>query len=312
MLTQKQTSPKMNIAKDIVASIGSTPLVRLNKLNKGGAQILLKLEFFNPSGSIKDRAALAMIEGAEKRGLLKKGGTVIEPTSGNTGIGLAMVCAVKGYKAILTMPDTMSPERRAILKSFGAELVLTDGSKGMSGAIEKALELKRKNKNAFIPQQFENPDNPKIHEKTTALEIWKDTNGKVDAVVAGVGTGGTITGVARKLKKLNPKIKIYAVEPAESPVLSGGKAGPHKIQGIGAGFIPKNYDPTLIDEVIAVSSDNAIKTAKALAKKEGVHAGISSGAAVFAALQLSKRKENKNKKIITITPDTGSRYLGGS
>lgn len=299
----------MKIARDITEAIGNTPLVRLGRLNKGAADVLLKLEFFNPSGSVKDRAALSMIEGARKRGILKKGGLVIEPTSGNTGIALAMICAVKGYRLILTMPETMSVERRAILQSFGAQLVLTDGAKGMSGAIEKALELKSKNKTAFIPQQFENRDNPKIHEKTTAAEIWRDTDGKVDALVAGVGTGGTISGLARKLKKLNPKIKIYAVEPAESPVLSGGASGAHKIQGIGAGFVPKIYAAKLIDEVIAVSSENAIKTAKMLAEKEGVHSGISSGAAVFAALKLSKRTENKNKKIVVIVPDTGSRYL---
>lgn len=299
----------MKIANNILELVGKTPLVRINKLNNSKAEVLAKLEFFNPSGSVKDRAALAMIEDAEERSILKKGGLIIEPTSGNTGIGLALVAAVKGYKLILTMPDTMSLERRTLLASMGAELVLTEGAKGMSGAIEKALELQRENAGSFIPQQFENSANPLAHEKTTAKEIWEDTDGEVDAIVAGVGTGGTLTGIARALKKLKSSIKAYAVEPADSPVLSGGKAGAHKIQGIGAGFIPKIYDPKVVDEVVQVSSSDAGELARQLAKEEGIHSGISAGAALFAALEIAKREENAGKKIVVIIPDTGTRYL---
>ncbi len=299
----------MKIANNILELVGNTPLVRLNYINDGYAEVLAKLEFFNPSGSIKDRAAIAMIEDAERRGILKQGSLIIEPTSGNTGIGLALAAAVKNYKLILTMPDTMSQERRTFLTSLGAELVLTDGAKGMSGAIEKAIELQRENPNSFIPQQFENPANPEIHRKTTGVEIWNDTDGKVDIVVAGVGTGGTISGIGQALKSLNKNIKIYAVEPKTSAVLSGEKAGAHKIQGIGAGFIPKIYDASVVDEVIAVSDDDAGETARILAKKEGIHSGISAGAAVYASLELSRKPENKGKKIVVIIPDAGTRYL---
>ncbi len=299
----------MKIANNILELVGSTPLVRLNYLNDTKAEILAKLEFFNPSGSVKDRAALAMIEDAEAKGLLKKGGLIIEPTSGNTGIGLALVAAVKKYKLILTMPETMSIERRKFLLSLGAELVLTDGTKGMKGAIEKALELQKQNAGSFIPQQFENFANSEIHRKTTGAEIWNDTDGKVDIVVAGVGTGGTVSGIGQALKARNPNVKIYAVEPATSPVLEGGKSGPHKIQGIGAGFVPKIYDAKVVDGVIAVRDEDAGNTARRLAKEEGIHTGISAGAAVFAALELGRKKGNENKKIVAIIPDTGSRYL---
>lgn len=299
----------MKIANNILELIGKTPLVRLNAVTPPGANVLAKLEFLNPSGSVKDRAALAMVEDAEAKGLLKKGGLIIEPTSGNTGIGLALVAAVKGYRLILTMPDTMSLERRKFLASFGAELVLTDGTKGMKGAIEKALELKRQNPDALLPQQFENPANVDAHLKTTAEEIWKDTDGSVDIVVAGVGTGGTITGIGRALKARKPDVKIFAVEPETSPVLSGGNAGPHKIQGIGAGFIPKIYDAGVVDGVIRVSDDDAGTTARRLAKEEGIHTGISAGAATFAALTLAARPENVGKTIVVIIPDTGTRYL---
>ncbi len=299
----------MKIANNILELVGNTPLVRINNLNKSDAEVLAKLEFFNPSGSVKDRAALAMVEDAEKRGVLKKGSLIIEPTSGNTGIGLALVAAVKKYKLILTMPETMSVERRKFLLSLGAELVLTDGAKGMKGAIEKALELREQNPGSFIPQQFENFANSEIHRKTTGVEIWNDTDGQVDIVVAGVGTGGTISGVGEALKALKPSVKIYAVEPDTSPVLSGGKAGPHKIQGIGAGFVPKIYDVKVIDGVIRVKDADAGDTARRLAKEEGIHSGISAGAAVFAALELAKLPENKGKKIVAIVPDTGTRYL---
>ncbi len=299
----------MKIANNILELVGSTPLVRLNYVNDTKAEILAKLEFFNPSGSVKDRAALAMIEDAEAKGLLKKGGLIIEPTSGNTGIGLALVAAVKKYKLILTMPETMSIERRKFLLSLGAELVLTEGAKGMKGAIEKALELQKQNPGSFIPQQFENFANSEIHRKTTGVEIWNDTDGKVDIVVAGVGTGGTVSGIGQALKARNPNVKIYAVEPATSPVLEGGKSGPHKIQGIGAGFVPKIYDAKVVDGVIAVRDDDAGNTARRLAKEEGIHTGISAGAAVFAALELGRKKENEGKKIVAIIPDTGSRYL---
>lgn len=299
----------MKIANNILELVGGTPLVRLNYLNDSKAEVLAKLEFFNPSGSVKDRAALAMVEDAEAKGLLKKGGLIIEPTSGNTGIGLALVAAVKKYRLILTMPETMSIERRKFLLSLGAELVLTDGAKGMKGAIEKALELQRENPGSFIPQQFENFANSEIHRKTTGKEIWEDTDGAVDIVVAGVGTGGTISGIAQALKPLKPEVKIYAVEPDTSPVLSGGKSGPHKIQGIGAGFVPKIYDAKHVDGVIRVKDEDAGNIARRLAKEEGIHTGISAGAAVFAALELAKKPENTGKKIVAIIPDTGSRYL---
>lgn len=299
----------MKIANNILELVGKTPLVRINKLNKTEAEILAKLEFFNPSGSVKDRAALAMIEDAEKKGVLKAGGLIIEPTSGNTGIGLALTAAVKNYRLILTMPDTMSVERRKFLLSLGAELVLTEGAKGMKGAIEKALQLKEENPGSFIPQQFENPANTEIHRQTTAKEIWEDTDGLVDIVVGGVGTGGTISGIGEGLKPLKPSVKIYAVEPDTSPVLSGGKAGAHKIQGIGAGFVPKIYDSKVVDGVIRVKDEDAGDTARKLAKLEGIHTGISAGAAVWAALELAKKPENAGKKIVAIIPDTGTRYL---
>lgn len=299
----------MKIANNILELVGKTPLVRINKLNKTDAEILAKLEFFNPSGSVKDRAALAMIEDAEKKGVLKAGGLIIEPTSGNTGIGLALAAAVKNYRLILTMPDKMSVERRKFLLSLGAELVLTEGAKGMKGAIEKALQLKEENPGSFIPQQFENPANTEIHRLTTAKEIWEDTDGLVDIVVGGVGTGGTISGIGEGLKPLKPSVKIYAVEPDTSPVLSGGKAGAHKIQGIGAGFVPKIYDSKVVDGVIRVKDEDAGDTARKLAKLEGIHTGISAGAAVWAALELAKKPENAGKKIVAIIPDTGTRYL---
>ncbi len=299
----------MKIANNIIELIGNTPLVRLNKINNTRAEVLAKLEFFNPSGSVKDRAAIAMVEDAEKKGLLKEGGLIVEPTSGNTGIGLALVAAVKNYRLILTMPDTMSVERRKFLTSFGAEVVLTDGKKGMSGAIEKALEIKSENPDAFIPQQFENFANAKIHRETTGEEIWRDTDGLVDVVVAGVGTGGTISGIGESLKSHNPSIKIYAVEPDSSAVLSGDKAGLHKIQGIGAGFVPKIYNSNVVDGVIRVKDDDAFETARKLAKMEGIHTGISAGASVFAALELAQKPEYAGKKIVAIIPDSGARYL---
>lgn len=299
----------MKIANNILELVGNTPLLKLSKLGNRNAEILLKLEYFSPTGSVKDRTALAMIEDAERRGVLKEGGTIIEPTSGNTGIALALVASVKGYNLILTMPETMSVERRKFAASLGAKVVLTEGSKGMKGAIEKANEIAAQTPNSFIPQQFENPANPEYHARTTGEEIWRDTDGTVDAVVGGVGTGGTISGIARKLKSLKKGVKIYAVEPDESPVLSGGKSGSHKIQGIGAGFVPKTYDAALIDEVIRIKSEDAGQTARLLARKEGVHAGISAGAAVKAALELEERPENKGKRIVVIIPDSGLRYL---
>ncbi len=299
----------MKVANNVLELIGNTPLVRINKLNGAGAQIFAKLEFFNPSGSVKDRAALSMIEDAEKRGILKPGALIIEPTSGNTGIGLALVAAVKNYRLILTMPETMSIERRKFLLSFGAEVVLTDGAKGMTGAIEKALQLQSQNPGSFIPQQFENFANAQIHERTTGVEIWNDTDGKVDIVVAGVGTGGTISGIGRALKQRNPSVKIYAVEPETSPVLSGGKAGAHKIQGLGAGFVPKIYDKSVVDGVIRVSDEDAGQTARRLAREEGIHSGISAGAAVWASLELAKKPENAGKIIVVVIPDSGTRYL---
>ncbi|MDD5562030.1 MAG: cysteine synthase A [Candidatus Omnitrophica bacterium] len=298
------------IFPDITKTVGKTPLVKLNHIAKGlGCTLLVKLESFNPLSSVKDRIGVAMIEDAEKRGLLKKGSTIIEPTSGNTGIALAFVAASKGYKLILTMPDTMSMERRQLLAIFGAQLVLTAGIDGMKGAVKRAEELAKETPGAVILQQFNNPANPDIHRKTTAEEIWDDTDGKVDILVAGVGTGGTITGVSEAIKKKNPDFKAIAVEPEASAVLSGGAPGQHKIQGIGAGFIPQVLNRDVIDEVIRVSNDHAADTSRALAKCEGILAGISSGAALWAAFEVAKRKENKDKVIVVILPDTGERYL---
>jgi len=300
------------IAKSLTELIGNTPLVQLTNysLKKGlEANVIAKLESFNPAGCVKERIALAMIEDAEAAGILKAGAEIIEPTSGNTGIGLALVAAVKGYKLTLTMPETMSVERRNLLKALGANLVLTPGATGMKGAIARALELHEENPNSYIPQQFENASNPKVHSLTTGPEIWNDTDGKVDIFVAGVGTGGTVSGVGAYLKSKNPTIQIVAVEPADSPVLSGGAPGPHKIQGIGAGFIPKNYDASVVDEIIPVSNDNAILTSRQLAQQEGLLVGISSGAAAYAATLLAQRPENKGKNIVALLPDTGERYL---
>ncbi|MCX5633707.1 MAG: cysteine synthase A [Phycisphaerae bacterium] len=297
------------IYNNLIETIGNTPLVRINALNTGEAQVLAKIEFFNPCGSVKDRIGLAMIEAAEKQGRINKHTILVEPTSGNTGIGLAFVCAVKGYKLTLVMPESMSIERRKLFKIFGAELVLTPAAEGMKGAVAYAQQLVSNTGNMVMLQQFENPANPEIHRKTTAEEIWRDTNGGVDIFVAGVGTGGTITGCGQVLKEHKPSVKIIAVEPADSPVLSGGNPGPHKIQGIGAGFVPKVLDKTVLDEIICVKNEDAIETAKQLASKEGILAGISSGANVFAALQVARRKENKGKIIVTIICDTGERYI---
>ncbi len=297
------------IADNITQLIGKTPLVRLNSFSENGAEIVAKVESFNPLGSAKDRVGFAMIEDAEKKGLLKKGATIIEPTSGNTGVGLAFTCAVKGYKLILTMPESMSAERRALLAALGAEIVLTPASEGMSGAIKRADEIAAETEGSFIPGQFVNPANPEIHEKTTGPEILEDTDGKVDIFISAVGTGGTLTGVGRALKKQIPDVKIVAVEPYDSPVLSGGKAGPHKLQGIGAGFVPEILDTSLIDEIITVKTEEAYEAARKSASKEGVLVGISSGAALHAASLLAKRPENKGKRIVVLLPDTGERYL---
>jgi len=298
------------IYNSIVELIGKTPLVRLNKLSKDlDAEIVAKIEYFNPGGSVKDRIGLAMIEDAEKRGLINKETVIVEPTSGNTGIALAMVCAVKGYKLILTMPETMSIERRKLLRAYGAQIVLTPGEKGMKGAIEKAFEIYNSTPNAFMPQQFENLSNPEIHRKTTALEIWNDTNGKIDIFVAGVGTGGTITGVGEVLKEKKPSVKVVAVEPYDSAVLSGEKPRPHKIQGIGAGFVPKVLNTKIYDQIVKVKAEDAYEMSRYLAREEGILVGISSGAALYGALEVAKKQENKKKMIVVLLPDTGERYL---
>jgi cysteine synthase A len=299
----------MAIAEKITDLIGNTPLVRLNKINESRAFVYLKLESFNPLHSIKDRVALAMIETAEKDGRLKEGSVIIEPTSGNTGVGLAFVSAVKGYRIILTMPETMSIERRKLLSALGAEVVLTDGAKGMKGAIEKAEELAAGMPNSFLPQQFKNPANPEVHEKTTGPEIWKDTDGQIDILVGGAGTGGTLSGAGKFLKSKKISVKVIAVEPASSPVLSGGKAGSHNIQGIGAGFVPEVFNASVIDEICRVEDRDAEEKARRLAKEEGILAGISSGAALHAALTVSQRSENNGKTIVVILPDSGERYL---
>lgn len=302
----------MRVYRKITDLIGGTPLLELTnyeKANELNAKIYAKLEYFNPAGSVKDRIAKAMLDDAEEKGLLKPGAVIIEPTSGNTGIGLASVAASRGYKVILTMPETMSVERRNLLKAYGAELVLTEGAKGMPGAIAKAKELAEQTPNSYIPSQFTNPANPAVHLKTTGPEIWADTDGKVDIFVAGVGTGGTLSGVGAYLKSQNPNVKVVAVEPATSPVLSGGKAGPHKIQGIGAGFVPDTLNTDIYDEILPVQNEDAFATGRALARSEGVLVGISSGAAVFAAAQIAKRPENAGKVIVVLLPDTGERYL---
>ena len=302
----------MRVYRKITDLIGGTPLLELTnyeKANELNAKIYAKLEYFNPAGSVKDRIAKAMLDDAEEKGLLKPGAVIIEPTSGNTGIGLASVAASRGYRVILTMPETMSVERRNLLKAYGAELVLTEGAKGMPGAIAKAKELAEQTPNSYIPSQFTNPANPAVHLKTTGPEIWADTDGKVDIFVAGVGTGGTLSGVGAYLKSQNPNVKVVAVEPATSPVLSGGKAGPHKIQGIGAGFVPDTLNTDIYDEILPVQNEDAFVTGRALARSEGVLVGISSGAAVFAAAQLAKRPENAGKVIVALLPDTGERYL---
>ncbi len=302
----------MKVYKKLTDLIGSTPLLELSNIEAEQgleATILAKLEYFNPAGSVKDRIAKAMIDEAEEKGLLKKGSVIIEPTSGNTGIGLASVAAARGYRIIITMPETMSVERRNLMKAYGAELVLTEGSKGMKGAIAKAQELSTQIENSFIPSQFTNPANPKVHERTTGVEIWEDTDGKVDIFVAGVGTGGTVSGVGAYLKSKNPNIKVVAVEPAGSPVLSKGVSGAHKIQGIGAGFVPETLNTKIYDEIITVENEDAFATGRKIARKEGALVGISSGAATWAGIQLAKRPENKGKTIVVLLPDTGERYL---
>ena len=301
----------MKIAENILATVGNTPLVAINKLNNSNARVLAKVEFFNPGGSAKDRVGIAMIEAAEKSGLLKAGALIVEPTSGNTGVGLAIAAAVKGYKLILTMPDTMSVERRKLLKAYGAELVLTPGAEGMQGAVAAAKKLLEENPGAFMPQQFVNPANAMAHENSTGPEIWQDCDGKVDILVAGVGTGGTLTGTGRYLKKMNPAVEVVAVEPASSPLLSAGKSGAHQLQGIGANFVPEVLDRTLIDRIIPVSDQDARDTARKAAACEGMLIGISGGAALFAALELAKLPENASKNIVVVLPDTGERYLSG-
>ncbi len=300
----------MRIAEDITGLIGNTPLVRLQRVTDGaGAQVVAKLEFFNPANSVKDRIGVAMIDAAERGGLIRPDTIILEPTSGNTGIALAMVCAARGYRCVLTMPETMSRERRQLLRALGAELMLTPGAEGMPGAIAKAEELAKTDQRYFVPQQFENPANPAIHRATTAEEVWRDTDGAVDIFVAGVGTGGTITGVGEVLKERKPSVRLVAVEPAASPVLSGGKKGPHPIQGIGAGFVPGVFEASIIDEILTVGNDDAIGMARRLAREEGVLAGISSGAAVWAAVQVAHRPENTGKLIVVVVPDFGERYL---
>lgn len=300
----------MRIYEDITKTIGNTPLIKLNRITKGVvADIVVKVESFNPLSSVKDRIGISMIEDAERKGMINKDTVIVEPTSGNTGIALAFVCAAKGYKLILTMPETMSIERRKLLQAFGAEIILTPGSEGMKGAVKKAEEIAYGNSNILMLQQFKNPANPMIHQKTTAEEIWRDTGGKVDILIAGVGTGGTITGISEVIKKRKPDFKAIAVEPKDSPVISGGKPGPHKIQGIGAGFVPDVLKINLLDDVIQVSNEDAIETSRRLAKEEGILVGISSGAATWAAIQVGKRMENKDKLIVVILPDTGERYL---
>ncbi|GGH86201.1 cysteine synthase A [Pullulanibacillus pueri] len=304
------TFNRPKIAKNITELIGNTPLVRLNNISdETGAEVLAKLEYFNPLGSVKDRIGFAMIESAEEQGQLHKDTVIIEPTSGNTGIALAYVAAVKGYRCILVMPETMSVERRHMLKAFGTELVLTEGSKGMKGAIEKANELAEKYENSFVPQQFNNPANPEVHRQTTANEIWNDTDGKVDIVVSGIGTGGTITGITEVLKEKKPSLWSVAIEPEDSPVLSGGSSGPHKIQGIGAGFVPEVLNTEVYDEIAKISNEEAFAASRKIAKEEGIFVGISSGAAIAAAKKVAARSENKGKTIVTILPDTGERYL---
>jgi cysteine synthase A len=297
------------IHENILSLIGATPLLRIGSMNDGAGELLVKIESFNPGGSVKDRIALAMIEDAEQRGLLKPGGSIIEPTSGNTGIGLALVAAVKGYKLILTMPETMSIERRKMLLAYGAELVLSEGALGMKGAIAKAEEIMARTPGAFMPQQFSNPANPAAHRCSTAEEIWRDCDGRLDALLAGVGTGGTVSGVAEVLKERLPELKVFAIEPDASAVLSGGAAGPHKLQGLGAGFVPDTLNTSVVDQIIQVSAEDAGTTARAAARQEGLLVGISSGAALFAALELSRKPEWAGKRIVTILPDTGERYL---
>jgi len=300
----------MRIAKDVTELIGNTPLVWLNRIADDlQARIAAKLEFFSPVSSVKDRIGVAMIEAAERAGRINRDTIIVEPTSGNTGVALAFVCAARGYKLVLTMPESMTEERRRILRAFGAELILTPAGEGMTGAVKRATEIAAQDSRYFMPQQFENPTNPEIHRRTTAEEIWRDTDGQVDFVVAGVGTGGTITGIAEVIKKRKPSFKAIAVEPAESPVLSGGKPGPHRIQGIGAGFVPKVLNRDILDEIVQVESQKAMATAQRLARQEGIFAGISSGAAVAGALQVAQREENKGKLIVVILPDTGERYL---